>query len=118
MWLFTKHGFFSAVQDNYCNEDEVMVRARSKADLEALCKALNIPATAIATTPQADYRQRLKLTKRQWSEYVAGAAQATNYPNFKDTVDDCPRHDAYMKCWEALYQWQEDLAWNGKNKKI
>lgn len=28
MWLFTKNGYYSIVQDDYCHHDEVVIRAR------------------------------------------------------------------------------------------
>jgi hypothetical protein len=28
MWLFTKNGYYSIVQDDYCKDDEVVIRAR------------------------------------------------------------------------------------------
>jgi hypothetical protein len=39
MWIFCKDGFFSAVQNRDCQEDEVMVRARIREDVERLATA-------------------------------------------------------------------------------
>ena len=109
MWLFTRQGFYSAVHDNYCNEGEIMVRARIIDDLERLLEKLNIDAD-ILVHRNADYRYRVKLTIEQWAEYVTNEAASIDYPNFKNAIITEGEHDrasAYMKCWEAMYLFQE-----------
>jgi len=109
MWLFTRQGFYSAVHDDYCNEGEIMVRARITGDLERLLEKIGIEAD-IFIIRNADYRYRVKLTIEQWTEYVAKEAASIDYPNFKNEVVTTGEHgraSAYMKCWEAMYQFQE-----------
>ena len=108
MWLSTTDGFYSAVHDTYCNEGELMIRARVIDDLERLLEKTGIDAN-ILVIKNADYRYRVKLTTQQWSDYVAQEASSINYDNFKNTipVDDHERSSAYMKCWEAMYLFQE-----------
>lgn len=110
MWVMSRDGFFSAVQNEYCSQDEVQVRARCKDDLKALMRVLGIKQK-IKTTPDADYLYRIKLTKRQWADYLAETATNIHYSNFKNA--SC-RHDhvrgrAYMECWSALFAWQERI---------
>lgn len=109
MWLFTRQGFFSAVQDDYCNEGELMIRARIIGDLEHLLDKLGIDGD-ILILKNADYRYRVKLTVEQWTSYAASEATSIDYPNFKNTIVSEGEHgraSAYMRCWEAMYQFQE-----------
>lgn len=110
MWIFTTDGFFSAVQDNYCAPDEIMIRARKKADLTRMLDNLpGVSAKEILTIYTADYRHRIKLKKADWTTYVSDAANAIDYPNFKNATckTDPPRSNAYHACWSALLNWQE-----------
>lgn len=109
MWMFTTDGFFSTVQDDYCGQDEVMVRARCRQDLEALRSRMGW-AAEVLTTPQADYRWRMKVSRSQWAAYAAQAAGGIDYPNFKaQALDAAGRHRsrAYHACWAALHGWQD-----------
>lgn len=109
MWLFTRDGFYSAVHDDYCNEGEIMVRARIIDDLERLLEKTSIEVD-ILIIKNADYRYRVKLTVKQWTEYVAREASIIDYPNFKNAIITASEHDrasAYMKCWEAMFKFQE-----------
>jgi mRNA-degrading endonuclease RelE of RelBE toxin-antitoxin system len=40
MWLYLKTGFYSVVKKTPCKEDELLVRARSKIDLDRLQEVL------------------------------------------------------------------------------
>lgn len=112
MWIFTRQGFFSAVHDDYCNEGEIMVRARIIDDLERLLEKTGIEAD-ILVIRNADYRFMVKLSVEQWTDYVAGEAASIDYPNFKNAIIAKSEHErasAYMRCWEAMYQFQEANA--------
>ena len=63
----------------------------------------------IIETPPSDYRFRTVLKKSDWARYLAEAALELDYDNFKDTVPkrDLLRQEAYLRCWEALLDWQE-----------
>ena len=112
MWLYTRDGFYSVVHDDYCNAGELMVRARVIEDLERLLKKLSIGDADILVIKNSDYRYRVKLDSEQWTSYVAREAANIDYPNFKNSVaaDDPDRSSAYMKCWEAMYLFQETKA--------
>lgn len=111
MWLFSRDGFYSAVHDDYCNEGELMVRARVIDDLERLVNKLDLDDADILIINNADYRYRVKLTSEQWTAYVAREASSIDYDNFKNSlpVNEQRRAAAYMKCWEAMYLFQEDM---------
>jgi hypothetical protein len=101
MWLFCKHGFFSAVQHKD-KSGRVLVRARFSGDLEKLFKVHGVTAK-ILKTPDADYLFRTELDKSEWARIVKEEAEAIDYCNFKNAVHDgSPRDSAYMDTWLAL----------------
>lgn len=109
MWIFTMDGFFSVVQDDYCEQDGLMVRARWKKDLERLAEKIGRDLD-IKIINHADYRFRTKVTKNEWINYCARSASEIDYPNVKGTIasDDPERSRAYIAVWHALYKAQEE----------
>jgi hypothetical protein len=123
MWIFTKHGFFSAVcarqgdgkHGRPVDPDLVMVRARVRGHLEALkqrfpnllgqCKVQEFAGT--------DYAYRRFVQKSAWVQVLAGLAQDTDYDNFKSEI---ARHQgktgaAYERSlhevWAVMHELQE-----------
>lgn len=96
MWLFTKHGFYSAVcarQGSGKNGEPVdpgriMVRARVRAHLEALKARFPelLRASEIQESSLTDYAFRIFVAKPVWSQVLSGLAEETDYDNFKDEV--------------------------------
>jgi len=107
MWIFTKHGFYSVVKKG-CADDELLVRSRQKADLINLGKKLGIKIQ-IRDGAGSDYRYRSVLKKVDLAKYLAETVSELDYSNFKDTVPkrDFLRQEAYLRCWEALLDWQQ-----------
>ena len=111
MWLFNSDGFFSAVQDDYCKSDELLIRARCKHDLCRLAVKLDdyCDESKILEIEHADYRYRMKVKKVAWSQYLVDYALNLDYSNVKDNIipkEDFERKDAYYRVWEAMYRWQ------------
>ncbi len=108
MWIFTKNGFFSAVE-HLGRPGFLLVRARFQGDLERLCAAHGVEPD-VRETPDADYRFRMDFARDAWAAIVRDEAAAIDYPNFKAAVHDgTPRDAAYMGCWGALRRGQEDF---------
>jgi hypothetical protein len=96
MWIFTKHGFFSAVCARQGNgngnlpvdPERIMVRARVIAHLKSLKE--NFPellgGCEIQESFGTDYAYRLFLPKSSWEAVLAGLARETDYDNFKKEV--------------------------------
>lgn len=105
-WIFNKDGFFSAVQNEYCTEGEVMVRARLREDIERLADALGFSRADIMATPDADYAYRLKVGKQVWADYMYRSALDIDYPNFKAACAKGERGHAYARVWSAMYDLQ------------
>jgi hypothetical protein len=96
MWIFTKHGFFSAVcarqgdgrHGQPVDPDRIMVRARVREHLEALKKRFPplLGQCEIREFAGTDYAYRLFVDKPVWSQVLAGLAEETDYDNFKSEV--------------------------------
>src|SRR5262245_55110299 len=96
MWIFTKHGFFSAVcarqgdgeHHQPVDPDQIMVRARIRGHLEALKKRFSdfLSECEIRAFPGSDYAYRIFLSKAVWSQVIAALAMEIDYDNFKSEV--------------------------------
>ena len=96
MWIFTKHGFFSAVcarqgdgkHGQPVDPDRIMVRARVRGHLEALKKRFPdlLGECEIQESAGTDYAYRLFVQKSAWMQVLAGLAEETDYDNFKSEV--------------------------------
>src|SRR5476649_1937073 len=96
MWIFTKHGFFSAVCARQGNgkhgqpvdPDRIMVRARVRGHLEALKKRFSelVGECEILEDTGTDYAFRFFVPKPIWVQILAGLAEETDYDNFKSKV--------------------------------
>jgi hypothetical protein len=96
MWIFTKHGFFSAVcarqgdgkHSQPVDTDRIMVRARIRGHLEALKERFTelLGGCEIQDSAGTDYAYRLFVQKSAWIQVVAGLAEETDYDNFKSEV--------------------------------
>ena len=112
MWLFTKYGFFSIVQDRN-DSRRVLVRARIRNDLERLLHLLDDKcdgeAPEVVEMPDADYAFRIFLDKAAWAKVAKVLANDIDYGNFKNAVHGEPDRDqAYMEVWSSLSRLQED----------
>ena len=96
MWIFTKHGFFSAVCARQGNGkhgqpvdlERIMVRARVQSHLDALKKQFAdlLGECEIQESAGTDYAFRLFVQKSAWMQVLAGLAEETDYDNFKSEV--------------------------------
>ena len=122
MWVFTKHGFFSAVcarqgdgtHGQPVDPGRIMVRARVREHLEGLktrfpnllgqCDILEFAGT--------DYAFRVFMDKQVWSRVLAGLAEETDYDNFKSEVARQGRGAAAYEralhdVWSVTYRLQQ-----------
>lgn len=96
MWIFTKHGFFSAVcarqgdgkHGQPVDKDRTMVRTRIRGHLEALKKRFPdlLGECEILESAGTDYAYRIFVPKSAWTQVVGGLAEETDYDNFKSEV--------------------------------
>jgi len=122
MWVFTKHGFFSAVcakqgsgkHSDPIDPDRIMIRARVRPHLEALKRRFPdlLGLCDIQEFAGTDYAFRIFVDKAAWSQVLSGLAEETDYDNFKSEV---ARHQGHAgatyerllhKVWEVMYRLQ------------
>ena len=96
MWLFTKHGFYSAVcarqgdgsHDQPVDPDRIMVRVRVRNHLEALKQRFSdlLAECEIKEFTGTDYAFRIFVPKSIWSQVLVGLNEEMDYDNFKSEV--------------------------------
>ena len=97
MWLFTRYGLFSIVQDTSARGEQMLVRARRREHLEALITFLTdtwVRAGRLAEaewgeiieTPDADYRWRITVSRSWLKHMFITLAGDITYGNFKAEV--------------------------------
>jgi hypothetical protein len=96
MWIFTKHGFFSAVcarkgdgkHGQPVDPDRIMVRARLRSHLKAIKERFPdlLGECEVQESAGTDYAFRLIVPKSAWVRVLAGLAEETDYDNFKSVV--------------------------------
>jgi hypothetical protein len=121
MWIFTKHGFFSAVcarqgggkHGQPVDPDLIMVRARVRGHLEALKKRFLdlIGQCEIQESAGTDYAFRIFVDKPVWSQVLARLNEEIDYGNFKSEV---ARHqgragDAYERSLHEVWSVMNSL---------
>lgn len=104
MWIFLNNAFLSIV-DKDAPAGAVLVRARAKGDIERV-----FPGATVTVSPRNDYRYRAVIARDAVAEALAAAVKTLDYSNFKDTVAERDRHDAYLDVWSAMHKWQGTRA--------
>lgn len=89
MWIATKIGFFSIVQDRN-NKSQFMVRARLREHIEAFAVLSKIQPDNIIELDDADYRFRIFAPKVRVLDVVVKLLSEVNYPDFKSAVPSPP----------------------------
>jgi len=124
MWIFTKHGFFSAVCARQGNgkhgqpvdPDRIMVRARVRGHLEALKKRFPdlLGECDIQESAGTDYAYRLFVQKFAWTQVLAGLGEETDYDNFKSEVAHhqgragAAYEHSLHEVWSVMHRLQRD----------
>ncbi|GAB2898581.1 hypothetical protein GCM10027046_30600 [Uliginosibacterium flavum] len=101
MWIFLNDAYLSVVDKGDTTGQTLLVRARHKGDIERV-----FPQAQVQVGGGTDYKYRARIDREAVALRMADAVRATNYGNFKSSVKERPRHDAYMGVWEAMYAFQ------------
>jgi hypothetical protein len=123
MWVFTKHGFFSAVcarqgdgkHGEPIDPDRIMVRARVRGHLQALKKRFPdlLGQCDIREVAGTDYAFRIFVGKPTWSQVASGLAEETDYGNFKSEVaghqgrDGAAYERSLHEVWSVMHRLQK-----------
>ena len=100
MWIFFNNAFLSIV-DKGGDGTTLLVRARQEGDIQAV-----FPDAQVELTPHNDYRFRARIDREDVALAVAASVRAITFPNFKGSVKDRKRHDAYMGVWQVMHRYQ------------
>lgn len=101
MWIFLSDAYLSVVDKGDETGRTLLVRARHKGDIERV-----FPQAQVQVGGGTDYKYRARIDREEVALRMADAIRATNYRNFKSSVKERARHDAYMDVWEAMYAYQ------------
>ena len=98
MWIVLNKSFLSIVK-NRNNENELLVRARVKGDIE---KVFSNAETF--EDIKADYKYRSYIKRKDVAFAISRELIDIDYDNFKSSVskDDNIRKNAYMDVWSVL----------------
>jgi len=123
MWIFTRHGFFSAVcarqgDGGYgqpLDPERLMVRARVRGHLDALKARFPdlLGQCEIAIYAGTDYAFRIFVGKSAWSAVLAGLGEEIDYGNFKSEVkrhqgrQGAPYEGALHDVWSVMNELQK-----------
>jgi hypothetical protein len=101
MWVFLSDAMLSIVRHR---EDprSLLVRARQRGDIERV-----FPHVLVTETPEADYRFRAKVHETVVAAEFEKAIRGIDYDNFKGSVANIRRHDAYMGVWSIMHREQQ-----------
>lgn len=100
MWIFTKAGLLSVVQ-NRADKNMLMVRARQPHHITD-----NFEGSVPQYTPDADYRYRIHLSKSAFAKQLTKLVSEIDYPNFKDAANP-ELAGIYSQIWGTALKLEE-----------
>lgn len=100
MWIALNDAFLSVV-DKAKDKSFLVVRARKQGDIEAV-----FPDAKVQVGGGTDYKYRAEIPRVTVAQAMMSRVMGINYSNFKSSVKDRVRHDAYMKVWSAMMDLQ------------
>jgi hypothetical protein len=106
MWVFLNDAFLSIVEDRR-RPSHLLVRARKAGDIEAAFRGIS--TGPVVHTPDADYAYRTSVPRSAVQTMMREATERIDYDNFKNSVADDQRHDAYVECWGIMESWQRAM---------
>ncbi len=101
MWILMNDAMLSVVRHTG-QPDKMLVRARLAGDIERV-----FPSAQVTVGGGSDYRFRAVLPEKEVADAVSERLLDINYGNFKASVREPKRHDAYFKVWDVMHRMQE-----------
>jgi hypothetical protein len=119
-WIMLTDSFLSIVADPV-RKDTLAVRARARGDIERV-----FPKAKVVCLPNRDYAFRAHLPRKVVADAIAKRVLDTPEMNFKGSTLQHDRHDAYVRCWQAMADFQEsrghgrpyETTATGKGRKL
>lgn len=113
MWVFTKDGFLSAVQNNE-DRHRMRVRARRRDHLSnAFPEHDKLIIDLQKSGAQFDYRWHLDIARGEWIDYLTDAALDVDYSSHaKEAMSGSDKkfYSALLEVWSAMYRLQKPDA--------
>jgi len=103
MWLFMNKSFLSIVDKGDPSGKTLLVRARQAGDIGQV-----FPDAEVQMGAGSDYRYRARIDREQVANAIADSIRNIDYGNFKSTVSDPDRHDAYLDVWSIMHAFQSN----------
>ena len=103
MWIFLNNAFLSIV-DKGGDGTTLLVRGRREGDIERV-----FPNAQVKKTPHNDYRHRALINRELIAKAIADSIRSITYSNFKGSVEENHRHEAYLDVWQAMYKYQRQI---------
>ncbi|CAB4130400.1 hypothetical protein UFOVP119_24 [uncultured Caudovirales phage] len=110
MWIFQSDSFLSIVAPAQSDlppplrpkwQDYLIVRARKRGDIERVFKGVRV-----VKLPNRDYAFRAYVPRDRVAGVMFDRFMNIEYGNFKGSVKDDERHDAYMSVWSVMNRYQ------------
>lgn len=112
MWLFSKHGFVSAVRNRYDNS-LIHIRSYFKGDLERILARSGIHKPVIET-PEGDYYYRTDVTNDEWVKILIKESESIDYDNFKNAIDEQGYKDDRFSTYMEVHTTLETAGWSAR----
>lgn len=110
MWLATKYGFYSIVQNE---QGAYYIRARVRKDLQNLLEASGLEVGLHSWSP-ADYHYRIMIGPKDLLKVILTLTATLDYPDFKNCVtkqaDQRDKLDAYDQMWAMMAKFECEEA--------
>lgn len=105
MWICLNDSFLSIVDPGAQGPkgDYLLVRARIKGDIERV-----FPKANVIVIHGRDYLFRAFIPRKQVADAIAKRVMENHATNFKNSVPENMRHDAYARIWGVMHglQWK------------
>lgn len=101
MWICLSDSFISIVRKNQ-RDKFLTVRARVAGDIERIW-----PLAEVQKGGGTDYLYRARIYDKDVAEAITNEILGIGYSNFKDSVTENARHDAYFNIWRAMMAMRE-----------
>jgi hypothetical protein len=99
MWLMLNDSFLSIVAVPK-RPNVLLVRGRREGDIE-----LVFPGYPVHQSALRDYAFRAFVPTKRVKRALAAEVDRIDYTNFKNSVTEQDRHDAYLDVWTRMLQW-------------
>ena len=90
--------FLSIVAHKY-DATKMLVRSRVRGDIQK-----SFPTAVVDEDQNADYYFRSVISREEVADAISRKLIEVDYPNFKGSVEDDTRHNAYTRIWSTMLE--------------